>query len=244
MSAGGGFLETRRRPRWWLIALVILAHLAAFYGLVRVFAPEAIASVEREVLATFNVTVTAPPPPPPTPSEPDEGAAGEAGKRAVPKPVTAPRPRLPVAEPSPRPRTSSTGSASTSGARDQGDGTGAAGIGTGTGSGRGGAGQGGGIAVKAVQVAGNITDADADLFPVPAGGRASRYGQEVTIRFTIGTDGRISNCRIARPSNDPAADRVVCRLALERFRFRPARDSAGNPVPSEYGWRQRFYERN
>ena len=224
--------------------LVTLAHLVAFYGLVRAFAPEAVATVERSVLATFNVTITAPPPPPPTAPEPDRGEAGEAGKRAIPKPVAAPKPRRPVAPPSPVPNAPSTGAANSSGARDQGAGTGAAGSGSGTGSGAGGRGQGGGLASKAVQVAGNITEADAALFPVPPGGRASRFGQQVTIRFTIGIDGRISNCRVVQPSNDPAADRVVCKLALERFRFRPARNAAGDPVPSEYGWRQFFYERN
>lgn len=231
-----------RRPRWWVIALVVLGHLAALYGLARAFAPEAVQSVERGVLSTFNVTVTAPPPPPPEPEPaPDEGAAGEQGKQAVPKPVTAPSPRLPVERQTPVPRAASTGAASTSGARDSGEGTGAAGSGEGTGSGHGGTGQGGIAVTKPVKIAGDINSA-AD-FPVPPGGRQARFGTSVTVYMTVGVDGRASNCRVVRPSPDPQADAIVCRLAEQRFRFRPATDARGNPVPATYGWRQEWFAR-
>ena len=128
-ATASSFATSRRRPRWWVIALVVIGHLLALYGLVRAFAPDAIESVERSVLSTFNVTITAPPPPPPEAEPvPDEGAAGERGKQAVPKPVTAPKPKV-TAKPTSVPRASSTGSASTSGAKDSGAGTGAAGSG-------------------------------------------------------------------------------------------------------------------
>lgn len=237
------FATVRRRPRWWLIVLVALGHLAAFYGLVRAFAPEAIESVERGVISTFNVTISAPPPPPPsTEPAPHEGAAGEQGRKAVSKPVTAPTPKLPVERMTPMPRASSTGTASSSGAKDSGQGTGAAGSGEGTGSGSGGGGQGGVVAAtKPVKIAGDINSA-AD-FPVPPGGRQARFGTSVTVHMTVGVDGRASNCRIVRPSPDPEADAIVCRLAEQRFRFRPATDSRGNPVPATYGWRQEWFAR-
>lgn len=236
------FTDSRRRPRWWLVALIVLAHLLAFYGLVRAFAPDAVRSVERTVLSTINVTITAPPPPPPAAEpEPDEGAAGAPGRKAVPKPVTAPTPRIPATNPIPVPRASSTGAASSSGARNSGAGTGAAGSGEGTGSGRGGGGQGGVAVTKPVKIAGDINSA-AD-FPVPPGGRQTRFGTSVTVYMTVDTDGRASNCRVVRPSPDAEADAIVCRLAEQRFRFRPATDSEGNPVAATYGWRQEWFAR-
>jgi periplasmic protein TonB len=48
---------------------------------------------------------------------------------------------------------------------------------------------------------------------------------------------------VIRPSPDPEADAIVCRLAEQRFRFRPATDAAGNPVPATYGWRQEWFAR-
>lgn len=241
-AATSRFAETRRRPRWWVIALVVLGHLVAFYGLVRAFSPNAVQSVERSVLSTFQVTVAAPPPPPPEAEPvPDEGAAGERGKQAVPKPVTAPTPRIPVASPIPIPRASSTGAANRSGARDSGAGSGAAGSGEGTGSGRGGGGQGGVAVTKPVKIAGDINSA-AD-FPVPPGGRQARFGTSVTVYMTVTPEGRASNCRVVRPSPDREADAIVCRLAEQRFRFRPATDGQGNPVPATYGWRQEWFQR-
>ena len=238
-SAPTRFGETSSRPRWWVIALVVLAHLLAFYGLIRVFAPDAVRSVESSVLATFNVTIAAPPPPPAAAPKPDEGAAGERGKKAVPKPVTAPKPKIPIKQDTPMPRASSTGTANSSGAKDSGAGTGASGSGEGTGSGRGGGGQGGVADTKPVKIAGDI-QSSAD-FPIPPGGRSARFGTSVTVYMTIGIDGRASNCRVVRPSPDSQADAIVCRLAVQRFRFRPAIDSNGNPVPATYGWRQQWF---
>jgi protein TonB len=34
---------------------------------------------------------------------------------------------------------------------------------------------------------------------------------------------------------------ITCRLAEERFRFRPSLDNQGNPVEAMYGWRQRWF---
>lgn len=235
------FGDSRRRPRWWLIVVVVLGHVLAFYGLIRVFAPNAMKSVERSVLSTFNVTITAPPPPPAAEPKPDEGAAGEQGRKAVPRPVTAPKPKIPVRQDAPVPTASSTGTASSSGAKDSGAGTGAAGSGLGTGSGRGGGGQGGIAVTKPVKVAGDINSA-AD-FPVPPGGRQARFGTSVTVYMTVGTDGRARDCRVVKPSPDREADAIVCRLAEQRFRFRPATDSQGNPVEATYGWRQQWFQR-
>ncbi len=238
------FLESRPSPRLWLVVFVACGHLVALYGLVLAFAPDAVRAVERSVLATFNVTITAPPPPPPPPaaqSAPDEGAAGAAGKQAAPKPVTAPVPSIPLKQDLPLPRASSTGIAKSSGAQDSGAGTGASGSGEGTGSGRGGGGQGGVAMTKPIKIAGEINSA-AD-FPIPPGGRNARFGNQVVVYMTVGTDGRATGCYVTTPSGDPEADAIVCRLAERRFRFRPANDSQGNPVPSTYGWQQKWFAR-
>ncbi|WP_379552409.1 hypothetical protein [Qipengyuania sp. DGS5-3] len=192
---------------------------------------------QRSVVSAFTVTVTTPPEPPQEP-EPDEGLAGDPGKEAVPKPVTAPTPKQTLKPDPPMPRAASTGAETQSGARETGDGTGAAGSGPGTGSGRGGTGQGGGAVTKPSVRSGQINAARD--FPIPAGGRSVREGTSVTVVFTVGVDGRASGCSVSRPGPDPATNALVCPLVVERIRFNPARDANGNPVPAKYGWRQDF----
>ncbi|MEL7199559.1 MAG: TonB family protein [Pseudomonadota bacterium] len=217
--------------------------MAALYGLARMFAPEMTASVENQVVSAITVTVSVaepdPPPPPPAEPQPDEGAQGDPGKKAVPQPVTAPKPKVPLPKPKPAPKASSTGSANQSGARETGDGTGADGRGTGTGSGQSGSGQGNGIASKPEHISGGINNARD--YPVPEGGRKARRGTEVIVRVVVGVNGRASQCSIYRASPDPEADRITCQLVVERLRFRPATDRAGNPVPAPYYWRQRWF---
>lgn len=234
------FLDSHDRTRWWLIALIACGHLLVLYGLVRAFAPGVVQSAERSMMSTFDVTITELPPPA-IEAQPDEGAAGDPGERAVPQPVTAPIPRIPVRQDQPLPRASSTGTAASSGAQDSGAGTGAAGSGLGTGSGQGGGGQGGVAVSKPVKIAGEINSA-AD-FPIPSSGRNARFGTSVTVYMTVGANGRATDCYVKTPSPDPEADAIVCLLAEQRFRFLPATDSHGNPVPATYGWRQKWFER-
>lgn len=241
MDDAARFAERKRKPRWGTFVLVGLFHVLVLAGLVRAFAPDLADVVIEQATSLVTVTVTTPPPeatPSPDPSPlPDEGAAGEEGRKATPKEAAAPKaPRPPTA---PVPRASSSGTASSSGARDQGQGTGAGGEGEGTGSGRGGGGMGGVPVTKPVKIAGDINDAHD--YPIPPGGREVRIGHSVVVYMTVGVDGRASNCRVVEPSPDPEADRITCRLAVERFRFKPATDAAGNPVPATYGWRQRWF---
>ncbi|QUL36838.1 TonB family protein [Erythrobacter sp. JK5] len=235
-----GYSGVKRRPSWPLIFAIILLHIAAIYGLARALVPDFTASVEREVVSAFTVTITAPPEPPPPENrpEPDEGAQGDPGKEAVPQPVTAPTPRI-ERSPEPRPRASSTGTASRSGARDSGDGTGAAGTGLGTGSGNRGGGRGGIAVSKPVHISGSINNARD--YPVPPGGRAARRGTEVIVKVTVGVDGRARSCSVYRPSPDPEADRITCQLVEQRLGFRPAQDANGNPVAAPFYWRQRWF---
>ncbi len=240
MTTDTRFSSTSRKVRPATLLMIGLFHVAAIYGLAKAFAPDMTGTVERTVIAAFTVTVTTPEEKPPEAEpEPDEGAAGEEGKEAVPKPVTAPPPKIPVKRDKPAPKASSTGTANTSGAKDQGDGTGAAGSGLGTGSGNGGGGQGGGAVSKPVHVSGAINNARD--YPVPEGGRKARIGTEVIVKVTVGTDGRASNCSVYKASPDPEADRITCRLVVERLGFKPATDARGNPVSAPFYWRQRWF---
>ncbi|MEP3049824.1 MAG: hypothetical protein ABJP48_10300 [Erythrobacter sp.] len=234
-----GFAKTRHRPKLPILILIVLLHIAALYGLARAFAPDFTQSVEESVLSTFTVTVTTPPPPPENEPEPDEGAQGDPGKEAVPKPVTAPTPKIPVREDVPIPRASSTGSEADSGARESGEGTGAAGTGLGTGSGNRGGGQGGVAVSKPVHISGSINNARD--YPVPEGGRQARRGTEVIVKVTVGVDGRARNCSVYQASPDPEADRITCSLVEDRLGFRPAQDANGNPVAAPFYWRQRWF---
>ncbi len=230
----------RRKPRWSTLLLVVLFHVIVIAGLARAFAPDFTTSVVEGARSLVTVTVSTPDPPatPPPDAEPEpeeEGAAAPEGPKAKPKPTAAPEKTLPV-KPSPVPRAASTGDQDQSGARDEGEGTGGGGEGDGTGSGLSGSGQGSGIR-KLEKIAGEINSAR----DYPRASRDLRIGHSVTIMLTVGTDGRVQDCRVTDHSPDPEADRLTCQLATERFRFRPAADSRGNPITGRYAWRQRWY---
>jgi periplasmic protein TonB len=222
-------------PRWGTLVLVGLFHLAVLAGLVRVFAPKFTAEAIEKATSLVSVTITAPPDPEPEP-QPDAGASGEEGRRATPREAAAPEAPLP--RPRPAPRASSTGAADSSGAREQGEGTGAGGEGEGTGSGAGGSGQGGGARPLEL-ISGSIDNARD--YPTPPGGRQVRRGHDVVIELTVGTNGRVTACRVTDPSPDPQADAITCRLATERFVFRPRLNANGEPVTGLYRWRQRWF---
>lgn len=230
-----------RNPRkLGLLAVIVLLHVLAIYGLMRAFVPDFTATVERSVLSSFTVTVTTPPPPPPPrPAPKAAGAEGAAGKKALPKEVTAPQPKLAIATPSPAPRASSSGDANTSGARENGDGTGAGRQGIGTGAGGSGSGSGGGAPTKPVHIGGAINKASD--FPIPPGGREARIGKSVIVKLTISPAGRAVACSVYDGSGFPESDAIVCRLAMERLRFKPATNAAGEAVTGTFFWRQRFF---
>ena len=230
-------LTAPRRMKLGVVVLVAGLHVLAVLALVRAFAPDFTAMVAHEVVAAFTVEVSSPPPSPapaPEPREPEQsGKAAPPGKKAVPKEVAAPKPEIRISEIK-APEVAATGDDVTSGARDQGEGTGASGQGLGTGAGGSGQGAGGGQAVK---IAGEINSAR----DYPRESRDLRIGDYVIVVLRVGTDGRVKTCRVHRPSRDPEANRITCQLAIERFRFRPATDANGNPVESDFGWKQRWF---
>ncbi|PCG15919.1 MULTISPECIES: energy transducer TonB [Sphingomonas] len=54
----------------------------------------------------------------------------------------------------------------------------------------------------------------------------------VTVRWTIGVDGRVSECHAAQSSGFPRLDAVSCGVLVKRARYYPARDAQGRPMVS------------
>ena len=212
---------------------VAALHLALIVALISAFGVEVVVQTVKSI-AAFNVPVPPPPPPPePTPQATQpQGAAAPPAPKATPRPQPSPSPRI-VVVPKPAPTVASTGSAPKSGASAAGSGSGGAGQGSGTGSGGRGNGSGGGIAQRAEKIAGELKTRD-----FPRSGANDRDGKFIVVRYAVGTDGRVRNCRVVQSSGSAEADAITCRLIEKRFRYRPAENAAGNPVADETGWKQ------
>lgn len=225
------------RTRAWLLLAVALLHVGLGFAVMSGLASRAIGlSQSPSPPQAYNVTLDPPKPPPsPVPTSQPAGAEGASAKKAKPKTVVAPPARIPNKAATAAPA-AATGDATRSGANAAGAGTGGGASGLGTGGGGNGEGWGAGGS-RAVKIAGDIT-ATRDY---PARTRDARIGTQVVVVLTVGTDGRVHGCRIHQPSPDAEADGTTCRLAVQRFRFRPATDRAGNPIASEFGWRQRWF---
>jgi TonB family protein len=67
-------------------------------------------------------------------------------------------------------------------------------------------------------------------FDIPV--EASRAGEEgyVTVSFTIGTDGRVTDCHVIRSSGYARLDAIPCNVLPARARFTPAKDVNGQPI--------------
>jgi protein TonB len=232
--------KPRRSGRVGAAIAVAVLHLAAIAVLIRAFAPDLGAVVLGPVTQAFDIAV---PPPQPRPSpesrvsiEPrQQGRTGSAGRKATSRAVSAPpvtqKLSLAVA-----PLVPATGADISAGALSGGQGSGAGSAGDGLGAGGQGEGGGGGAA-RPTKIAGDIVSAR----DYPAETRDLRLGSAVTVAVAVDASGRASGCRIVRASRDPDADRITCALAIQRFRFRPARNAQGQPIPGVYGWQQRWF---
>lgn len=210
-------------------ALVLMALLGLGHGI------DGLQTGAEGVLQSVDFSLPPPEPKPDSkPSRQVEAAApkGVSGVKAIPRPIIAPKTVI-IPHPVTAPPVASAGAAQTSGA-SVGSGTGASSSGEGGGAGGSGQGQGGGG--PAIKTAGTITARD-----YPREGREARIGDYVIVAITVGADGRPTACRVHRPSRDPAADALTCRLSMERFRFNPAHDGQGRPVESVFGWKQSWF---
>lgn len=222
-----------RRTKALILAAVAALHIALIAALISAFGVDVVVQTVKSI-AAFNVPVPPPSPPPePAPeATAPQGAAAPPAPKATPKPRPVPSPRI-VVKPRPAPTVASTGTAAKSGASAAGAGSGGGGQGTGTGSGGRGNGSGGGVVRSAEKVAGELRTKD-----FPRSGANDRDGRFIVVRYFVGTDGRVKNCRVVQSSGSAEADAITCKLIEKRFRYRPAEDAAGNPVQDETGWKQ------
>lgn len=231
------YAERRLEPGRIRAAIGVLAvHVLLAWALVsglRIGVPQAV----QEQLKLFDV-LPAPPPPPPEKVVPQrikakkpEGEASPPNLRSKATDVTAPKPVVPLPVPppiivAPKP---GPGVQATSGAADvPGPGTGAGGIGNGLGAGGRGNGEGGlGDETPPRPIRDRLKYSDE-----PAALREAGIGGTVSVSYRVGVDGRVTDCAIEKSSGYPALDSTTCRLIEQRFRYKPALDDEGRPVPS------------
>ena len=65
-----------------------------------------------------------------------------------------------------------------------------------------------------------------DDYPASAH-RAGAGDRMVTLLLTVGSEGRVTGCRIKRSSGVASLDNAACRILSRRARFWPALDAAG-----------------
>ena len=238
--------DLNSRDRGGAIAAVIAIHAALLFALLHMSGKIDMADPQA-VLRVFDIDPEKPPPPPPPQQreqpKPRETEGGSSPKniKSEATPVAAPKPRIetPPVQPIAATETPRQGSAPTQGASNvRGPGTGAGGTGTGTGSGTGGAGTGGGgdggVASPPRLVTRELTGRDfgrglLDQWP---------RGTPVFLRLRIDPRGFVSECDVSRGTGIAAIDSVMCNLAHERLRFRPALNRMGQPVAGWVGYAQ------
>ena len=216
----------RPDPRERLLALagVLLVQLGLGVVLFRGLAVHGISAPDQVVSRLLQLTLP-PAPPKPIPKRkvvPKQQAAAPALQQRNPGGSPGPAPHgkaiVPkVAIPAPA-------AAPAGGGRETG-----ASIGKGAGGGSGTAGAGeddGGSDLELI--AGEIHNSDYPPNLANAG-----IGGRVSAEIGVGTDGRVTSCRVTRSSGNAQLDSLTCRLIEQRYRFRPSTDRYGRPVPDE-----------
>lgn len=233
-----------RKERWTSLAGVVLLHVLLGWALLLGLAPSLVRG-DREPLRAFEISEPVPPPPDqPVPEPPAAPAPREtAGAASPPAPKAEPSSAAPAKAPEwevPPPVAAGLVPASGGQVSPIGPGSGG-GAGAGSGSGSAGSGSGGGggggsgaAVTRAALRTGRIVPAD---YPPAAGGTQGT----VETRLNVSAMGAVTGCRVTRSSGNEVLDTTTCRLIRERFRFAPARDAQGNPVPDVQGWRQRWW---
>ncbi|WP_022681481.1 energy transducer TonB [Sphingobium bisphenolivorans] len=230
------------------IAALIVNAIIGYALIIGLQAGPLLQTVKDEVqLALFDLKPPAEKPhPAAVPEKPR--AAGRESAQAAPSPpsrkevvaetaVVAPAPIVtlpaqPLAAASPPP-TLTVGSGS-GGEGETGSGSGSGGSGAGGGGDGEGSGGGGGEFSRARQTGGRFRNAD---FPDELRG-AGRV--KIGVRYAINPSGRVDQCDVIEGSGYPEVDTMTCRIIMERYRFRPARDPDGYAVSEvreeDYRW--------
>jgi periplasmic protein TonB len=217
----------RPRERAYALAAVVLVQLLLGFVLLSGLRVDLTRSADA-VQRLIEIALPKPPPPPPPP--PIRPAAKPAhhtssAPKAAPKPLGgSPGPQPAHAPPSVTPIVPVRPSVAPSGG---GSGTGPA-LGSGAGGGTGGEGYGTGEGgTDSELIAGGILPSDYPQHLANAGNR------RVTVTFSVQVNGRAAGCRATRSSGIPELDALTCRLIEQRYRFRPATDRYGRPIPDE-----------
>ena len=236
------------RDKGGAIAAVIAIHIALLFAFLHMSGKISLGDPQA-ALRVFNLSDIPPPPPPPPPtqsqrSKPKEKEGGSAPKniRSEATPVVAPPPRIvtPPVQQIAAAETPRQGAAPTEGASDvRGPGTGAGGFGNGTGSGSGGNGPGGGgdngVAEPPHLVTPVLTGRD---FPRDLLDQWPR-GVPVFLRLRVNPQGYVSECNVLRGTGVASIDALMCNIAHDRLRFRPAVNRSGQAVAGWFGYAQR-----
>jgi protein TonB len=236
------------KDRSGAIAGVVAIHAALLFMLLHLSPKMDLPGIDT-AMHVFNLSQQPPPPPPPPPQQKPqprpkekEGGSAPPNIRSEATPVQAPKPKI-LVPPVPQIAASETprqGTMPTQGAAAvAGPGTGAGGTGNGTGSGSGGNGTGGGGD-------NGVAEAPHLISPVLTGRDLPRdllqqwpSGMPVFLRIRVNAQGYVSECNVLRGTGVAAIDTVMCNIAHDRLRFRPALNRSGQPVAGWFGYAQR-----
>lgn len=226
-----------REPRARAVAATLLIEAAIILGVIYGLAgPVALLPVRSTSLVSVALD------PPPQPKErlkasgsTENGRAAPPSLKAEAAPVVAPLRTIvpPHAAPAAITPAASVG-AKAGASTTPGLGSGAGGLGTGTGSGNGGNGTGDGNGDGAgggsdsEWIGGKIGNKD-----YPKALREANVSGTTVVEIAVGTENRATGCRVTRSSGNRELDTLTCQLATARFRFKPARNAAGQAVPSQ-----------
>ena len=235
--------DVNNRDRGGAIAAVVAIHAALLFAFLHMSGTIDLSDTQSP-LRLFDLSRTAPPPPSEQRprSKPKEKSGGAAPKnlRSDATRVVAPKPQIvtPPAQKIAASETPRTGTARTQGAASQpGPGTGAGGAGAGTGGGSGGNGSGGG--------GGGVAEPPRLVSPVLGGydfppDLLDQWPPRATVflRLRIDPRGYVAECIVDRGTGVARIDAIMCNLAHDRLRFRPALDHNGQAVAGWFGYAQ------
>jgi len=92
------------------------------------------------------------------------------------------------------------------------------------------------IVTKASSTKGNLQGLfSADDYPGDAANREEQG--TVSVRLSIGADGRVAGCDVVSSSGSRSLDSATCRIIRQRARFTPARLSNGQPTTDTFSQR-------
>jgi periplasmic protein TonB len=236
-------LDTKDRSG--AIAAVVAIHAVLLFAFLHIAGRISLGDTQS-VLRVFDINAVKPPSPPPPPQQKTqpkpkakEGGSAARNIKSEATPAVAPKARIPAPPTIAATETPRQGTAPTQGASTvPGPGTGAGGVGTGTGSGAGGNGPGGGGD-------NGVAEPPRLMTPVLLGRDFPRelldqWPRRATVflRLRVDTRGYISECAVDRGTGVQAIDSMMCNLAHDRLRFRPALNRGGQAVAGWFGYAQ------